>query len=816
MFRNYIKTAVRSMLRKKAHAFLNIAGLTLGLTCCLLIFQFVAYEYSFDAFNENASAIYRANQTTVRGGGEPSTAPATGWAMGPALTQDAPEVVRFTRVHPEFDNAIVSNPVEPGTVFEEDAVYYADPSFFEMFSYPLVKGEPGRVLAEPGTVAISESAARKYFGAKNPIDQTLDIAGWISGEFRVSAVFEDVPPNSHLRFHILLPMADLLRDGGYMDYSWAGWGWTNFITYIQLRSDAQPSEVERTFADILRRHREEEFRQNDLTAYVDLQPLRDIHLNDEIAGPDQIVVSSYRRVHFFTVIGIVTLLIALVNYVNLATAQAMGRAQEVGVRKAVGGQRRQLVVQFLSESALTILAAFVLSVALAVSLRPVVNNLAGTNLTPTVWASPYFWAAFLATFLLATLLAGLYPAFVLSSFRPAAVLKGKTDSFTSGAWLRRGLVAAQFVACIALLAGTAVVYTQLDYMRSLDSGMELEHVLAVPAPRVLPDDVDRADAVETFTQELRQLSAVRQIATSSALPGQGFTFYTNNVRLATGDGADEIAGVGARIDTSFARLYGLELVAGDGFGPVTLPTPESEPRPIVINETAVKSLGLVSPVEALGRDLFVGDVRSRIVGVLRDFNWTSAHDARDNAFFYLGRDNGHISIRVGANDLPGTIASVETAYRQQFPDDPFRYSFVDEAFAQQYRGDERFATLFTLFTGLAIFIACLGLFGLASFTAARRTKEIGVRKVLGATVPSIALLLVKDFLKLVGLAFLVAAPLAYVGMQRWLEGFAYHIDIGPGVFLLTGFIVVLITVLTVGYQSVGAALANPVRSLRVE
>jgi len=484
------------------------------------------------------------------------------------------------------------------------------------------------------------------------------------------------------------------------------------------------------------------------------------------------------------------------------------------VRKAIGAQRRQLVIQFLCESAFTNLLAVLLAAVLAAALQPVVSDLVGASLTRAIWTTPGFWAVFVAVFCAATLLAGLYPAFVLSSFRPVAVLKGKAGSAGAHAWLRRGLVVFQFAAAIALLVATAIVYRQLDFVRSMDLGIDMEQVLTVPSPRMLPEGSDRASAVEAFTQELSSIPAVQETATSSDVPGQGVAF-TTTTRRATADPSTEIYVSGTRIDSSFARLYGLELVAGEGFANISTPPAEGEARPIIINETAARAFGFDTPEEAID-EVLEGDNGRRIVGVFKDFNWSSAHQERENAIFLLGRGEAKVSIRVSTENLPRTIAAIEEIYRGLFPADPFRYSFVDEQFDLQYRNDQRFARLFGIFAGLAIAIACLGLFGLASFTAQQRTKEIGVRKVLGASVSSIVTLLSRDFVALVAVGFVAAAPPAYFIMQRWLENFAYRVDIGPIVFVSVGAAVLVIALLTVSYQSVKAAIADPVESLRYE
>ena len=813
MLTNYLKTAYRTFVRQKGYSFINVAGLTLGLTCCLLIFQYVAFEYSFDRFHEHERDLYRVLQTTpiigeTFGGGGDDTA----FPLGPALTEEVPEILHAARLHPE-DDAVVSNPSRPERVFEEERAFYTDPAFLEMFTFPLVAGDAKTAL-EPGTILLSESAAQKYFGAENPMGQVLDVTDEIEKRYRVAGVFRDVPANSHLQFDLLLPIDDLIREE-YADEPEGGWSRNNFNTYVQLQPGADRAAVGQKMTEVYKARRGEALREQGRTVHLSAQPLRDVHLNAEITARHT-VVGSYRTVYFFTVIGLIILVIALVNYVNLATARAMGRAREVGVRKVVGAQREQLVVQFLCESALTNLAAAVLAVVLAVLLTPLVNDLAETHLTGERWMNPWFWAAFLVTLGIGTLLAGLYPAFVLSSFKPISVLKGKASPFAAQLWLRRGLVVLQFAASVVLLVGTAVVYNQLGYMRHMDLGIDLERVLTVNGPRVLPEGRNQEAAIATFVQELRRLPNVRHIATSESLPGQIFNRRGLPVRKAADNPASVIGGVATSIDTSFADLYGLELIAGKGFTDITVPDAEDAPGPVIASETAVRTLGFDTPTEAVGQALDLGGNEAYIAGVFKDFHWSSAHAARENAFFYLARGNPQVSIKMGTENLPRTLAAIEETYKRLFPDDPFRYAFADEQFDQQYRSDERFARLFGLFAGLAILIACLGLFGLAAFTAQRRTKEVGVRKVLGASVPGLVALLSADFLKLIAFAFVLAAPVAYFAMRRWLESFAYRIEIGPGVFVLTGALVLLIALMTVSYQAIKAATTDPVRSLRYE
>jgi putative ABC transport system permease protein len=816
MFKNYLRVALRNLRRQRGYSFINVAGLTVGLACCLVIFQYVAFETSYDRFHEHEEDLYRVTMSMARddvelGAGATFTAQAT----GPALAEAIPEVARFTRVHPMHDPALVTNPAQPDVVFEEEDVLHVDPAFLEMFTFPLAAGDPREAL-QRGTVLISGRTARRYFGTSDPIGEVLDIVGQADGSYRVAGVFRDVPPNSHLQFEMLLPVEHLLEEGQYVDEPEGGWSFNNFITYLQLHPGADREEVSRKMAEVFVAHQGERLREFGFRdASMSAQPLRDVYLNADVMA-FATASSSYRTVYFFTIIGLVTLLIALVNYVNLATARSLDRAREVGVRKAIGAQRRQLIGQFMAESALTIAAAALLAVALAAALMPVVNNLADTHLTWALWLDPGFWAAFVATLAVATLLAGLYPAFVLSSFQPVAVLKGRMSSAGGQLWLRRGLVVFQFAAAVVLIGGTAIVYNQLDYMRNMDLGLDLEQVLTVPGPRVVAEGTTFTNARLTFVEELRRIPAVRQVATSWALPGQGFNHHGASTWRAEHDQASSIQGVVTYVDTSFVSLYGMEVIAGTDLNESHPTWGASPPSPVLANETAVRSLGFASPEEALDHPLLIAGTEARIVGVLRDFNWSSAHEARENIFLGRTTAGGHISIRVGTAQLPATIAAIETTYTNLFPGNVFRYGFVDQAFAQQYREDRRFATLFSLFAGLAIAIACLGLFGLATFTAQQRTKEIGVRKVMGASVPSLVALLSRDFLKLVGVAVAIGLPVAYLLMSRWLEGFAYRVELSPGVFVLVATTTLVIALLTVSYQALRAASTDPVKALRSE
>lgn len=814
MFTNYIKIAYRNLVSNKGFSIINIIGLSIGMTCCLLIFQFVAFEYSFDRFHNDKENIYRILQSYGQEGqpierGEAYTAQ----ALAPALKEGMPEIVGITRVH--SDDAVLFDVKHPENVFEDAGLLYVDKDFLKMFTFPLVSGDLNKAL-QPGTILISESASKKYFNTDNAVGEVLDITGSLEKSFTVTGIFKDVPTNSHMQFDVLLPVEDLLRESDYATEPEGGWSWNNFITFIQVQPGVDRTIVEKKMTDIYLRHRGEILSQQKATGAINTQPLTDIHLNSEITGAGDIVSGSYRTVYFFLVVGFITLVIALVNYINLATSRAVSRSREVGVRKAVGAKRTQLVAQFLAESALTNLVSAALALALAAALIPVVNEMIETQLSIDLWTNPRFWITFTLTILVSTLLAGVYPAFVLSSFKPATVLKGRSAHMGSHLWLRRSLVVVQFVASIVLVAGTATVFNQLNFMRDMDLGLNLEKVLTIRSPRVLPENTNLGQVMGTFIQQVNTIPGVVQAARSSTVPGNGFNWNGAAIRKSTDDPSSAIRGVATYIDSTFAKVYGLTPVAGKEFKDATWSKDPEAPWKVMVNETTAKSLGYASAGDAVDQLVFIGDYRALIIGVYKDFNWSSAHEARQNIVFGHTSSGRYISAKLNTAEAAQVISKIKGMYEAQFPGNIFHYAFADESFDQQYKNDQRFAKLFSVASGMATFIACLGLLGLVAFTAQQRTKEIGMRKVLGATAGNIVALLSKDFLKLVVIGFLLAVPITWYTMNQWLSNFAYRTEVSLGVLALAGGLAMLIALLTVSWQSLKAALANPVNSLRSE
>lgn len=822
MLKTYLKVALRNLLRQKGFSFINITGLTIGLVCCILIFQFVVFQTSVDQFHEKTDVIYRVAISGMTEDKSLTTA-RYGHGVAPAFAKETPGITRFTRIFWDFfqEGPTINYRTADGEhTFKESRALYVDPEFLQMFSFPLVQGDAKTALRQPGTLLLTESAARKYFGDEDPLGKTLEYTSvaFVFGPRTVAGVLKDLPPNSHLQFDILLPIEDLLvRYGANRDQiAWNPNGL--FTAYIELSPDANPQAIEPVLTDVLYRNMGSILEERHADAKALLQPLSSVYFDRETIT-ERIETGNANSVYFFSVTALIILIIALVNYINLTTAQALDRAKEVGMRKVVGANRRQLIGQFLLESVLINLLALGLALGFASMLTPVMNRLAGTELTGTIMTNPGFWALLAGVFCVMVVLSGLYPAFALSSFRPVYALKGKITETTSKGTLRKGLVVIQFSASVALLICTGVVYSQLDYMRHLDTGLDLEQILVVTSPNVVPGGIQgRQEAEVTFKNAVRQLAAVRGASYTGNLPGNGFNFSM----LALPEGAipsqaREIQHTG--IDHAFPEVYGLSVVAGEPFHedmPSSFMLPQDQPRPVLINEAAVRALGYKNNEEAIGKKL-TADGRYYIVqGVLSDFSWSSVHRPREAALFRYVPTNRFLSLKIDAADVPGTVAAIRKIYDKLFPDDLFQYEFADAAYDEQYREDERFASLFSIFAALAIFIACLGLFGLASFTAARRRKEIGVRKVLGATVANVIGLLSKDFIKLVLIAIIIATPIAWYAMSRWLENFASSISIGPGVFILASLTVAIIALVTVSWQSVTAALANPVKSLRSE
>ncbi|MBA7661266.1 hypothetical protein ES703_69281 [subsurface metagenome] len=705
--------------------------------------------------------------------------------------------------------------------YKGDRAFYADPELLSMFTLPLVAGDEESALRQPKTLLLTESTAEKYFGSENPIGKTLSYASfWLTSEYTVAGVVQDLPGKSHFQFDILLPMQDIEAVTGPADQQFNIMpNVAEISSYVELHPDADINPTAQKLTDVLNSIVGSNLQAMNATVTVGLQPLEDIYF-DTATTSTLIEKGNPAIVSFFTVIALIILTIALINYINLATARAVNRAKEVGIRKVVGADRGQLIQQFLTESVFTSLLALIIGFVIAAQVMPLINNLFQTRLTVDAWMQPQFLRVFAGVFTSGILLSGLGPAFMLSSFQPVSILKGKISGFGSQNSLRRGLVILQFAGTIALITCTGIVFSQLDFIRGFDVGFDMEQILVTTGPRVFPEEMDGTAGAETaLRNRVLELPEVEGAAFSGSLAGQGYVMSVPAWLSGRDVSSAREIGVTA-MDHRFAELYGLEVLAGEPFVEGTpswfTSLSTGSPAHALINEAAVRALGLQSNEEAIGQIVLLNENPYVVHGVLKDVSWSSLHQATSPILFRYNLNNRFLSIKVNSTDTPGTVAAIGAIYTELFPYDLFQYEFADEAYNAQYQNDERFGVLFGVFAALTILIGCLGLFGLVAFAAERRTKEIGIRKVLGASVQQIVGMLSREFVILVLVANVLAWPVAWYAMNRWLQNFAYRIDLSWWIFVLAGALALVIALATVSTQAIKAATANPVDSLRYE
>jgi len=789
MAAHYLKTAWRKARREKATAAINLAGLAVGLACVILTALYVRHELRFDRYHARADRIVRL-VTGVRGGAYEAIAKVPGpWGL--AALREIPEIERVTRF-------VLMNEVLVGrgeVRAYENGGMYADASVFEVFSFPLLRGDPATALAGPGTVVLTESFARRFFGAEDPVGGTLTFD--TKTDYLVTGVVRDVPAESHFTFDFLVSLetyANPMRDD---------WKWNQFYTYFLLKDGASPAAVLEKFPDLLGRH----MAAADASVYdVRLQKLTDIHLRSHLFREIQ-PNSDIANVYIFSAVALLVLAIAGINFMNLTTARALARAKEVGVRKAVGASRRQLARQFLGESVLMSAVAYAVSLGVAALLLPAFRPFAGRSLILFGASQAGFLAALAGLALAVGFAAGLYPAFVLSAFQPTDALRGQARGLRGDA-LRKGLVVFQFAASAFLLVATGIVRDQIRFVQAKRLGFDLDQMIVVP----IRDDAMRS-GYQTAKRELLSVPGVLSASASGNLPGGSDWGVPYE---AEGFAPDRLPPMRQLlVDEDFVATYRFDLAAGRGF---SRDHPTDAASAAMINEEAARQLGWADP---LGRTMAVPVLRhgpSPVVGVIRDFHFRSLREKIGPIMVLMASPEMMtvLSLRVGADRMAETLAALERKWRELDPAHPFSYSFLDERFARLYERERHTGTLLLFVAGLAVFVACLGLFGLAAYAAGKRTKEIGIRKAVGASARSIVVLLSRDFTRLIAVGYLVAMPLAFWLMGRWLERFAYRTSIGAGPFLAAGLVVIAAGWLAVGFQSVRAARSNPTDALRYE
>ncbi|WEA02247.1 ABC transporter permease [Mucilaginibacter sp. SJ] len=805
MIKNYLRSALRNIARHKFISFINIFGLTIGLTCCLLILTYIVKELSYDKFNHNAPNIYRVSRSFNTADGIVNLhLGAVAPPFGPLLKNEFPDIKKVTRLFPNGD--VVLRYKEKLLV--EKGSYFADENFLSFFDLKTVAGDPKTALSEPYTVMMTEDMARKYFGNEDPINKEIRLDN--TANFKVTGIFKPFPANSQMHPQMLLSFNTLNDDKVYGRNQLAtNWGNNSFFTYLLLPDHYNIDRISSQFPAFIDKYmnspgqpRQSKFTQLHIQRFLDIH--LHSHLDDEVEQNGDI-----KRVYIFSAIALFILLIACINYMNLSTARSTLRAKEIGIRKVIGAQQKEIITQFLSESVLITYFSLVLALILTWLLLPLINGFSELGLSIISLFKPSILVSVLLLPLVIGLISGIYPAIFMSSFKPIKVLKGILKVGSGNISFRKVLVVVQFSISIILIVATTIVFQQLKYIQTKSLGFNKDHLVTLGG---IP-----ANQFEAFRADLLRDPAVKDIGRSSRIPSgrllddQGVSVFDGDKPLPV---KADIKCINA--DYGFIPTYGIKIAAGRNFSREFA----TDSNNFVINASAVSALGWKSPESAIGKDMSYGGVKGKVIGVVNDFHFESLHQNIIPLLMempsFANNSYRRITVKIDGNRINSALATLGQTWKKYQPETPFEYSFLDERFQKLYNSEQEQGNLFTIFSCLAIFIACLGLFGLSAFTISQRVKEIGVRKVLGASIPQIVTELSKDFLKLVIIAAVIALPIAWYAMSKWLLDFAFRINIQWWVFVMAGVIALIIAFATISYQSIKAAMANPVKSLRSE
>ena len=801
MFRNYLLVAFRNLFRNRISSLVNIIGLAIGMAAFVLIIQYARFELSYDNFHEKQDVIFRVQQDRFNQG-EITTRWAAGCsAVGQALYENFDEVVNFTRF--QKMNGVMTRGEKK---FREEEIYLADTSFFDIFSFKVLEGDGHKSLENPLTMMLSESTARKYFGDEDPVGQSMRFNGGL--ELEVTGVFEDPPRNSHLKPEIIASWETMVRFQG-PDVNTA-WQWDGFFNYIQLRPETDYRAFEAKLPPFVEEQTGESLARFGDGMEFHLQPLRSIHLHSDFmfeAEPG----GNARSVYALIVVAVFLVVIAWINFINMSGARSLERAREVGMRKVTGAFRSQLIIQFLIESVLINLLAIMVAVVLVLLFHPSFNLLTGEQLDYSFGSNAVFWVLVLLMFIAGAFLSGIYPALFLSSFKPTTVFQGVSELKVGGLGMRRILVIFQFATSLLLIAGTLAVYMQVSFMRNSDLGVDIKNVLVLRGPSV--NDSTYSETFSAFKKELLRNPDIEMVTTSIAIPGRQPSWNAGGIRrLSDGDDkSNQYRVIG--FDYDFVDFYGLEVIEGRNFSRDY----GQNSSTVLFNEAAIQLMGFEDNASAMDVPiLFWGDTFN-IVGVLKNYHQEGMHKAFEPLIFRFFEDaNGYYSLKVNPLKSQEAIAFAGEQWQRFFPLNPFEYFFLEDYYNEQYRNEVQFEKVFVVFAFLAIFIACLGLFGLSSYTTLQRTREIGLRKVLGSSSGNAVLLLLRYFAIQVLIAVPIGLGLGYYVMHNWLQNFSYRVAIGWWFFLLPLIMVILISLITVSSQVIKTANVNPADSLRHE
>jgi putative ABC transport system permease protein len=810
MLTNFFKIAWRNILKNKVFSLINIFGLAIGLACFLLICLYVSDELSYDRFHEKADRIYRVHSNIIFGGAEMKLAICSD-PMGPTLVKDYPEVEQFTRIYTSNG----SKQVKKGNEFiNEVEVAHADSTFFDVFSFKPLYGKLHQALNEPNTVVVTESIALKYFGRKNVVGETIETDESRNNLYKITAVIGDMPGNSHFRFGLIFSMDNV-------DYGFGNFLSHNFYTYLLLKPGTDPNGFKKHFNEVIAKYvlpqagnlmqikSMDEFEKAGNKLEYSLMPITDIHLKSD-RFPELAPVGNLRYVYIFGAVALFILLLACVNFINLSTANSGSRAREIGIRKVLGSEKSALVGQFLSESVLTSFISTLIAIFLVWASLPLFNDVAAKELSMTDLVRPLPLLLIIMLSLVTGLVAGSYPAFYIAAFQPIAALKGRLKLGSNKSYFRNALVVFQFSTAILLIISTIVVYKQLSFIRNKNLGFKKEQVLLINDTYVLGNNYD------AFRKSLNSLRGVVASASAGYLPVDASARSDNTYATEATMRSDNSFNMQSwQVDYDYLSVLGMEIIQGRGFSKDY----GTDSTAIIINETCADMLG---GGNVLGRKLYTSsDAKSldeyyTVIGVVKNFNFESLRQQVGPLCMKLGNANWTTAVSVQTGDVTGLIAGIEKTFKSMASGKPFSYRFLDDAFDEMYRTEQRIGKLALTFSVLAIFIACLGLFGLATYMAQQRVKEIGIRKVLGASVLGIVRMLSADFILLVAISAIISFPLAWLAMNSWLQDFAYRTTLNWWVFALAGFAGLIIALGTISFQAVKAALSNPVNSLRTE
>jgi putative ABC transport system permease protein len=803
MIKNYLRVVFRNLAKNKAFSFINIVGLAVGMAACLLIMQYVSFELSYDNFHTKGDRLYRINQDRYTGGKLSTVWAAGASAAAPAFKAAFPdEIEDYTKLL-STGQALISHGDQKYVIKNN---FLVSGSFFKLFSYRLLQGDANTALTEPKSMVLTESVAKQLFHGANAMGQTVTLYG---KTMKITGIMQDMPVNTHIKFDVIesyTTLKEIWQAPPNFDPE-KQWFSDGFTAYVLLKPGVNPRVLESKFIPIAKRGYADI--PNESAVYT-LQPVKDIHLysNRKLEITPN---GDGKSVYLLLGIAIFVIVIAWINYINLATARGMARAKEVGVRKTLGSAKGQLVLQFMFEAmALNGLAILAAVIIIAICI-PAFASLTGLNIGLSLFGSLTFWGGVLLTFLVGSAFSGIYPAMVLSNYKPVEVLKGKISTSSKGAVLRKSLVVFQFAASIFLLIGALTVYKQISFMQSQKLGVNIDQTVVIRSPLIQVDSMRRD--MRIFKEATLAMSAVKGISVSSDVPGGEVGTNRGKLRMV---GQGENSNVQCRVittDYDFLKNYGIKIIAGRDYSP-QYPADEET---LIVNRSATKLFGFNKPEDMIGKQMIFGGGPHTIIGVTEDYHQQSLRDNYDAVIFdFSSWVQGNVSVKISADNAAKTVAALKASWAKYFPGDPFDYYFLDNHFNEQYKADQRFSKVFGIFTLIAIFVACLGLFGLVSYTIVQRTREIGIRKVLGASVNGILQLLYKDFAMLVLVAFVVAAPIAWYAVHQWLNGYAFRIGISPLFFLLPFIVVLLIAFATVSWLSIKAALMNPVKSLKTE